>query len=545
MQSFNNLYKDLYNEWFQNKHYWFSKNRKIDEYLCNKYFASVKEFTQYNEELIHEDTITHIGAILAFDQIPRHHKRLYASTDCTRFSQIAADIAESLISTLLKDTEKFNNIKAHEWCFILLPYRHLNDINKIYTIIDFILEKYNNSKEGDKSIYKRFLKATLENMHKVNTANILQSQKDTHKICINSLNQWHKYTSILHNVPYQKITDVKHEYNHPLIQTFIQEGTKINNKNIIISLSGGVDSCLCLYLAKYLKPYNNIIAVHINYHNRYTSEEELKFVIKYCSVLGIKLYHRTIDEISRNNCHNNGLRDLYEYITREIRFDTYKQVCKLFDNQQDTVVLLGHNRDDCFENIVTNISLKCNYDNLCGMTSISTNANICFWRPLLDVSKTSIRQFAMRVNIPYLHDSTPSWSARGKIRDKIAPALQDINADIVNSFFDLKAYLQDTDKLIDTYILPRLTQSMTYTENGFTMYLDTTELICNYTVWRKFFEQTLEHHISHKCLQEYIAFLRRFNEIPDKKKQFILHKHLKLCLYKAHTNHIEITCIKT
>ena len=32
-----------------------------------------------------------------------------------------------------------------------------------------------------------------------------------------------------------------------------------------------------------------------------------------------------------------------------------------------TYVLLGHNKDDCFENILTNISNKSNYDNLSGM----------------------------------------------------------------------------------------------------------------------------------------------------------------------------------
>ena len=42
---------------------------------------------------------------------------------------------------------------------------------------------------------------------------------------------------------------------------------------------------------------------------------------------------------------------------------------------KDVYVFLGHNKDDCFENIITNIINKKNYENLSGMmkfTKIST-----------------------------------------------------------------------------------------------------------------------------------------------------------------------------
>ena len=166
----------------------------------------------------------------------------------------------------------------------------------------------------------------------------------------------------------------------------------MKNSTIIISLSGGVDSIVALYVCKYIKDINNskkiknIIAVHINYNNRDTSTDELNFVNYYCNKLDIKLYFRTIKELSRNRCLHNGLRNLYEEITKNIRYDMYK----LNINNDRTYILLGHNKDDCFENILTNISNKSNYDNLSGMEILKEIDGINMWRPFLNIEKKNI-----------------------------------------------------------------------------------------------------------------------------------------------------------
>ena len=108
----------------------------------------------------------------------------------------------------------------------------------------------------------------------------------------------------------------------------------------------------------------------------------------------------------------------------------------------DIYVLLGHNKDDCFENIITNIINKKNYDNLSGMDYITKIDGINFWRPMLNISKNSIIKFANNNNLPYLSDSTPKWSTRGKIRDNLVPLFNNIKNNSIESFFDLKNYLR-------------------------------------------------------------------------------------------------------
>ena len=129
-----------------------------------------------------------------------------------------------------------------------------------------------------------------------------------------------------------------------------------------------------------------------------------------------------------------------------------------------TYVLLGHNKDDCFENILTNISNKSNYDNLSGMQILKEIEEIMMWRPFLNIEKKYIIEYANTNNIQYLYDSTPEWSVRGKIRDKIKPAFlklknnEDIEEDsIIDAFFDLKEYISNTQNIFNELIINNLT----------------------------------------------------------------------------------------
>ena len=133
-------------------------------------------------------------------------------------------------------------------------------------------------------------------------------------------------------------------------------------------------------------------------------------------------------------------------------------------SHQNTIVLLGHNKDDCFENIITNITNRNNYDNLCGMEILKKIDEINFWRPMLNVEKKDIINFAHINNIPYLCDSTPEWSVRGKIRDKLRHILKNLNnnkldgenIDNINAFFTLSEHITESNHIINDVIIKNL-----------------------------------------------------------------------------------------
>jgi tRNA(Ile)-lysidine synthetase-like protein len=387
---------------------------------------------------------------------------------------------------------------------------------------------------------------------------MIQKNKNKYECCSNIPNQWNEFKDILENNAQEPIV-MKDNNVHNIVKEFKKETNSIvkNNDNvcIVVSLSGGVDSNVCLHLLRQYYPNVEIVAVFINYNNRDESNTELKFVKKYCAVSGVKLFHRTINEISRKDCHLNGIREIYETATKEIRFNTYKQVSELFPNKE-TIVMMGHNKDDCFENIITNIISKHNYDNLSGTEKMSQIDDITFWRPLLDIQKKSIIEFAKTTNIPFLHDSTPKWSARGKIRDNVVRSLMSINEDAVNSYFTLEEYLSENNKIIMSHIFPTIMQKFYYNVNIIEGDFEENELLANKCIWSNIFKndnfKTLfeNNSISFKCVQQFVEYIERFQKkfkkmkhdnVFNNKTAFVLKNNIYANISRTRDNKIHIS----
>lgn len=550
-------FKELYIEWFENKHFWFDKKIENDIYLSQKYFLLIKDVKHINDlDIDIKDIETQIGAILALDQIPRHYNRVLDNdvdkVDCFVYSKIASELSLNLMDFLMINQKTYNNIKAYEWCFILLPFRHINDIEKLNTITTFIIEKHNNENTStyDKNIYKKYLLQTLNKIYKINNKNCIEKQKDINKTSVNDYDQWNKYKGVIQYIPDDPIIFGKD--NDIGINIDI---SGVKDENIIVSLSGGVDSCVCLFILHQLFPYNNIVAVHINYNNRPDDNAiELKFVKKICAILNIKLFHRTIYEIQRDSCHLHGLRDLYENITKDIRFDMYRSVSELFQNNCKTLVVLGHNMDDCFENIITNIGNKSNYSNLSGVNIMSTISDINFWRPFLNTRKKDIIDYAVYHNIPYLKNSTPTWSARGKVRDVVLPALESVNPDMMNAFFVLKEYLISYHELVDKHVIKGILDKFSYHYVNKNKYIkakiDKESLICMFSIWKQIFESSLfipligSSKISAKSISEYVKCLERFKDNQKTRIKYILRHDLYVLLKKTGNQMISIELCK-
>lgn len=513
---------NIYHEWFGNPDYWFTKNKITDNYLCNKYLRYIESTTQKYEykEIYSKETL--ISCVILLDQIPRHYKRLGYEIDVDEYSEKAAKFSDYILSIYNTSILTYD-----ELCFVYLPYRHLKRIEKIYEIINIFIKLYNKADDINKAKCKRYLYATLNNIY-----------KDINK---NSLNYYLQPKSW--NVLNKDIIDKQSleldisnmEYNlqeNILYNTIYQEYIKLNTRSkIVVSLSGGVDSIVALYILS--KITDNLVAVHINYNNRKESQDELDFVNYYCDYLGVKLVYRTIKEIKRDDCLDNGLRDMYEEITKKIRYDMYN----LQKEGDDIYVLLGHNKDDCFENIITNITNKSCYDNLCGMETLKIIDDINFWRPMLNIKKKEIINFANINNIPYLFDSTPKWSVRGKIRDNLRPVICSLknNSDIIDEsqlegFFSLTQHIKETNNIINDVIISNLVNKIKNENNKLVGILSINDLYTlRYKSIIKTFLGELNIKISNKTQCDLVDYINRFI-LKSKENYFILNKSNKIII---------------
>jgi tRNA(Ile)-lysidine synthetase-like protein len=381
-------------EWFANPNWWFGCSKETDLYLSEEYGYLLDDCSKS----------TNIEKILVYDQLPRHvYRDQCASHIISWFLQKALEIVELIDIESLDDAQ---------FCFMLLPLRHTNDIGNIRRVLDIAWRRLSTRVCGD--VIRNFIKATYRK-HPLQAAEFA--------LPCEAFNE-----SILEYNPKAKLNNLI-SVNPP-------------KKKLIMSLSGGVDSMLCSWL---LKSYD-VIALHINYGNRVTANDEEEFVRWWCGKLGIPCYVRRIHEIRRDICMKHNMRDLYESYTRNVRYSCYKQF------GSDVLVVLGHNKDDILENIFTNIAHKTKYENLNGMQEFSTVDGISFWRPLLDKTKDDIISLARAIGIPHLPNSTPPWSQRGQIRASVVPVLEKWNEFFIDGLHGLSNEMRGLYGILDMYV---------------------------------------------------------------------------------------------
>ena len=413
---------ELVKFWFSNPNLWFNSTPENDKLISDKYGYLI------DEQFSNDDSS--LGLIIIYDQIVRHVYR-----DQKDIILFYSALALKHVNTLMLDIEKYS---PDERCFILLPLRHTFIEGNINFCIDCV-NKW--SEDNDAPIYNRFYQASVQSLSRINSSKPSLTtfvKKDTN------------YESILDSQSIKEIVpacdlDI---YDEPLYKEFCKNMISISHKNIIVSLSGGVDSMVCAFLLHYYAKKTNInpIAATINYANREEQYLEIEMVNEWLSYLDIEHHVRVIDEIKRSRDKH---RDFYEKITREIRFELYQKL--------NGSVILGHNKDDSIENIFSNIKKKKSYDNLLGMSIFSQEKNVDVYRPLLNISKKEIIEFAIKYRIPFVYDSTPSWSERGRMRDILIPQINSFDKDIIDGLLELSSNFKEIHKIYKISNIPDIT----------------------------------------------------------------------------------------
>lgn len=436
--------------WLSEPDWWFSKKREYDEYITKKYEYLLDDDWSNNQEMHNilnkdnwsdEEKALVLGYIIIYDQLPRHVFR----------NECASHIIDYFLQKCLKiikliDESFKDNLNNLEWTFFMLPIRHTKIQKNVFNVMKLTWKRMENNEDRH---LKRFLRATFLNCPTEDQKTLLNETSRTNKTLKDFASILDGASHISFNntnkkpVKIDQLGTISQNDSHYsqvrksiILDKFISPKEDI--KNIVVSLSGGVDSMVTLDILRKNYPNINISCVHINYANRPTSYDEASFVNWWCYKNNIKLYTRHITEINRSKSNRFEMRDTYELYTKNVRFGCYKSVYS-----KTPIVALGHNKDDCFENIMTNITSKCKYDNLNGMDIWSNQDNITFYRPLLNISKSEIIEYAHKNNIPYLYNSTSVNCQRGKIRNEIVPVLNNWNPRSIEGMHELSDIMRE------------------------------------------------------------------------------------------------------
>tara|TARA_Y100000768_G_scaffold256872_1_gene195293 strand:+ start:221 stop:1345 length:1125 start_codon:yes stop_codon:yes gene_type:complete len=270
-----------------------------------------------------------------------------------------------------------------------------------------------------------------------------------------------KFKDVLEFVPTNTEKIVNQTFNKEYfidncIRNFCEKNNK-NNKNnkFCISLSGGVDSMVLATIMRILGC--ELIGVHINYNNRDETLLEQQFLEEWCKYNDIKLYVKTIENIKRANTKRSD----YEYITKNIRLDFYKEV---LNKENLDLILLAHHKDDIVENIFANVCRGRYILDLAVIKEYTTMNNINIGRPLIEFYKQSILEFAEKYQVPYFKDTTPDWSVRGKYRRRIYPLIEDaFTKNVKDNLIGLSVQSYEWNELIKEDIIKPFMNKVKFT----------------------------------------------------------------------------------
>jgi tRNA(Ile)-lysidine synthase len=197
------------------------------------------------------------------------------------------------------------------------------------------------------------------------------------------------------------------------------------NSKILVAVSGGLDSMVLLNALKALN--HEPIALHVNYHLRgEESDGDEAFIREKCSLLNIQLLVKNIPLAEVLDEEGGNLQNK----ARTERYDWFEKTAKQFG---DAIVLLGHHKDDQIETFLLQLFRGAG---MRGLSAMPKTRDL-FVRPLLDINRSEILEFAKRNDIPWREDSSNSSLkySRNKLRQEYIPLIENniptIHSDII------------------------------------------------------------------------------------------------------------------
>ena len=219
---------------------------------------------------------------------------------------------------------------------------------------------------------------------------------------------------------------------------------------IALGLSGGVDSIVLFHLlvTKYKESYKELVAFHINHGLREESYEEAEFVENFVKNYNVKFYKKELNM-------NDLVRDSHtseEMLARKLRYEAFEEMSSL---EGGVKLVTAHHKNDQVENILMRLFSGRSMDYNLMIEEQTTIGNLEVYRPLLNILKIDLEQYAAKNNLKYYVDSTnfDTDYTRNNIRHNIVPLLNDVNAASFDNLINFSSYYQNINTELKNKVL--------------------------------------------------------------------------------------------
>ena len=219
---------------------------------------------------------------------------------------------------------------------------------------------------------------------------------------------------------------------------------------IALGLSGGVDSIALFHLlvTKYKESYKELVAFHINHGLREQSYEEAEFVENFVKNYNVKFYKKDLNmkDLVRDS-HTSE-----EMLARKLRYEAFEEMSLL---EGDVKLITAHHKNDQVENILMRLLSGRSMDYNLMIEEKTTIGELAVYRPLLNVLKIDLEQYADKNDLKYYVDSTnfDTDYTRNNIRHNIVPLLNDVNTASFDNLINFSSYYQNINTELKNKVL--------------------------------------------------------------------------------------------
>ncbi len=170
---------------------------------------------------------------------------------------------------------------------------------------------------------------------------------------------------------------------------------EVSGRPILVAVSGGVDSMVCLSILVRLKPLlkSDISVIHVHHGRGIAFRDQARALVQNAAnKLGVPFYSKTYR--GKKALHSEA--ELRQFRWRAIR-DTQKTIKKNLALEKEPLVATGHSADDLLE---TRLLRLLRGTGLRGMPAMDPS----ILRPLLETTRDEILEYASAIDLQWAED---------------------------------------------------------------------------------------------------------------------------------------------
>ncbi len=208
-------------------------------------------------------------------------------------------------------------------------------------------------------------------------------------------------------------------------------------KKYALAVSGGIDSMVMLHKFAELNPRPEFFAVTVNHKIREEAEKDCLFVKEYCETLGVECRVFAVDVPA----YAKQRKLSTETAARCLRYG-------VLDKLDCDFVCLAHQSDDNAETVLMHIIRGSGAYGAEGIRRINGR----YLRPILDLTREEVREYAEKNKVPYVTDATNSDDkyARNFIRLGVMPLLKKLQPSVTENICRFAGNIAEDNAFLDS-----------------------------------------------------------------------------------------------